>query len=850
MTAEAGRKSTLGLFITSAEDKYENAILCSVAAVARAEGLNLICYTSGALSSYHGFEAQRNVLYSLVNTARISGLVISGTLSHNVSQAEMSAFCATYAPLPRVSIALNLESIPSVRADGRSGIRAITEHLIVAHGFRKIGFLRGPAGQQEAEERYSAYRETLAAHGLPAPANLVLAGDYTQGSGRRAMSEFLKLGLPCEALVSANDAMALGALEVCREHGLRLPADLAICGFDNTEAGRFQTPALTSVNQSVYEQGTQAAQTLLKCLAGEPVPTNVTTPAVLVVRRSCGCQGFPAAQPTPEFEPGQTQAQKILATLRRELVHLPAAQVEAWAAEWLAAFSSDLTGATREAFPGFLEAVSLAGQKAGVDLETWEHALTQVRRLGWAGAPTTVAPETLWEAGRERLAGLAEKIQVLLRTQSEQWAVILREISETMLTTTALSELLEVVATELPRLGISSCFLSLYQNPDEPEKLARLVLAYDRQGRFPLPAEGLLFPSPELAPALVWERQENYSLVVEALYSKENRLGFVLFEVAPEQAAICSALRGQLSGALQGVLLLQEWRRVELELRETQGKLEEQVLLRTQALRKTNVKLQKEVAERQEAQAEVQLLNAELEKRVIERTAELEAANQELESFSYSVSHDLRAPLRAVLGFARILEEDFGAQLGPDGRQHLERIGTNAHRMSQLIDNLLTFSRLGRQTLRKQTLAPTELVHQVLADFQPLPCRGQVEFKIAELPPCQADPALLRQVFDNLLGNALKYSSKRAAACIEVGWHADHQETVYFVRDNGAGFDMRYASKLFGVFQRLHREDEFEGTGVGLAIVQRILSRHGGRIWAEGQVGQGATFYFTVGKTQ
>ena len=850
MTVEAGRKSTLGLFITSAEDKYENAILRSVAAVARAEGLNLICYTSGAIGSYHGFEAQRNVLYRLVDTAKISGLVISGTLSHNIRGEEMSAFCQNYAPLPMVSVALSLEGIPSVRADGSAGIRAATEHLIVTHGFRRIAFLRGPAGQQEAEERFSAYRETLAAHKIPFQENLVLNGDYTLASGRRVMTEFLKLGLACEALVAANDAMALGALEVCHANGLRIPEDQAICGFDNTEEGRFQTPALTSVSQSVYEQGALATQTLLKCLAGEPVPAVVTTPAVLVVRRSCGCSGLQLPQPAVDPAPGQTHPQKVLAALRSELAYLPAAQVEAWAAQWLATFTSDLAGTTREAFTRFLESASLEGQKTGADLETWENALEQVRRLGWPGPTQAVDPETLWEAGRERLAGMAEKIQVLLRTQIEQRVVVLREISETMLTTSGLNELLEVVAAELPRLGISGCFLSLYQNPDEPEKQARLVLAYDQIGRIPLPAEGIPFASPELAPALVWERLENYSLVVEALYSKENRLGFVLFEVAPEQAAICSTLRGQLSGALQGVLLLQERRRVEQELRETQGKLEEKVLLRTRALRKTNAKLQKEVAERQEAQAEVQLLNAKLEKRVIERTAELEAANQELESFSYSVSHDLRAPLRAVIGFSRILEEEYGEQLGPEGQQHLERMRTSAHRMGQLIDNLLTFSRLGRQPVRKQTIVPTELARQVVADLGPISGDRQLEIKIAPLPPCQADPALLRQVFDNLIGNALKYSSKREAARIEVGWLEEGEDIVYFVRDNGAGFDMRYASKLFGVFQRLHREDEFEGTGVGLAIVQRILHRHGGRIWAEGQVGQGATFYFTVGKTR
>jgi light-regulated signal transduction histidine kinase (bacteriophytochrome) len=321
----------------------------------------------------------------------------------------------------------------------------------------------------------------------------------------------------------------------------------------------------------------------------------------------------------------------------------------------------------------------------------------------------------------------------------------------------------------------------------------------------------------------------------------------VLFDIAPENAAVCSALRGQLSSALQGVLLLEQRRRVEAELREYQGKLEEKVMIRTRALRKTNMQLQKEVAERELAQAEIQNLNADLEKRVIERTAALEAANRELESFSYSVSHDLRSPLRAMDGFSSILEKSYSEQLGEEGRQYLARIRSGTRRMGQLIDDLLRFSRLGRQPLRKQTVSPSVVARQSLDELYPAFADRQVEIEIQNLPICQADPSLLRQVFDNLLGNALKYSSKRPAAHIQVGWFEQDGENVYFVRDDGAGFDMRYANKLFGVFQRLHREDEFEGTGVGLANVQRIIHRHGGRIWAEGEVNTGATFYFTIG---
>jgi signal transduction histidine kinase len=228
------------------------------------------------------------------------------------------------------------------------------------------------------------------------------------------------------------------------------------------------------------------------------------------------------------------------------------------------------------------------------------------------------------------------------------------------------------------------------------------------------------------------------------------------------------------------------------------------------------------------------------------RAEELEEANRELESFSYSVSHDLRAPLRAMDGFTRILlEEEIGA-LSARGQRLFGLVRENAAQMGHLVDDLLAFSRLGRQPMRKQVVDQALLVRQVLEDLEPERNRRQVEIVMSKLRACEGDPALLKQIWANLLANALKFTRDRESARIEIGGDEADAGTVYSVRDNGVGFDMRYADKLFGVFQRLHRAEEYEGTGVGLAIVQRIVQRHGGRVWAEAEEGKGATFYFTI----
>lgn len=252
--------------------------------------------------------------------------------------------------------------------------------------------------------------------------------------------------------------------------------------------------------------------------------------------------------------------------------------------------------------------------------------------------------------------------------------------------------------------------------------------------------------------------------------------------------------------------------------------------------------VQSELTERKRAEAEIKKLNEDLQHRAVE----LEVANKELEAFSYSVSHDLRAPLRAINGFSRILSNGYAEQLPTDAKRYLQMVQDNAQQMGCLIDDLLAFSRLSRSSLKKQLIAPIDLVRQVFAELSHDQENRQIEISIGELAVCQADPALLKQVWVNLIANALKYSRQQELACIEVGCKQINSKSVYFIKDNGVGFDMRYADKLFGVFQRLHRAEDYEGTGVGLAIVQRIIHRHGGRVWAEAGVNQGATFYFSV----
>jgi PAS domain S-box-containing protein len=253
-------------------------------------------------------------------------------------------------------------------------------------------------------------------------------------------------------------------------------------------------------------------------------------------------------------------------------------------------------------------------------------------------------------------------------------------------------------------------------------------------------------------------------------------------------------------------------------------------------------------ADLEAANTQIERMNLELEEHVQERTAQLNATIGELEAFSYTVSHDLRAPLRAIDGFSRLLFEDYHSKLDAEGQRLLEVIRNSTVKMGKLVDGLLAFSRLGRQVMGSSMIDMEELAREAFTEARGLENPDNVEVKFGKLPPAIGDRVLLRQVFINLFSNAMKFTRGRQPALIEAGSRSEDDQNIFYVKDNGAGFDMLYADKLFGVFQRLHAVTEFEGTGLGLAIVQRIVHRHGGRVWAEGKPGEGANFYFSLPK--
>lgn len=285
------------------------------------------------------------------------------------------------------------------------------------------------------------------------------------------------------------------------------------------------------------------------------------------------------------------------------------------------------------------------------------------------------------------------------------------------------------------------------------------------------------------------------------------------------------------------------------EVRQIQTTLEQRVQSRTSELAKTNQALESEISERKRAESEIQRLNTDLENRIEERTAELLRVNAELEAFSYSVSHDLRAPLRTIDGLSAILGKRYKVVLGEDGQEIIQSIHEDVMRMNTLIDDLLNLSKVTRTIMTNEAVNFSELARQVIQQLQRLEPDRKITIQIADSIDVHGDASLLRIILDNLLGNAWKFTQKQPAPSIEFDMIQRDRHYAYFIRDNGAGFDMQYAGKLFSPFQRLHSNTDFQGTGIGLAIVQRIIRRHGGHIWADSAIGKGTTFTFTLSET-
>jgi DNA-binding LacI/PurR family transcriptional regulator/anti-anti-sigma regulatory factor len=604
----SSRRLTIGYLAPNISDSVSLARWHGVLDMAQEQDINLICFPGWYWRDPRP-GGQANVIYDLIDSENLDGIVLGNIVQESsASYDEFRDFYERHFHVPVVSMRKMLDGVPYVPLDNYQGMREVMVHLIEVHGYHRIAFMRGPEKHPYAQERYRAYMDVLEEYGLPFDLALV-----TPPSGWDAPAIHVLLderglspAIDFEAVVAVNDRKALDALTVLQTRGVQVPKDVGVVGFNDDAQDRVFTPPLTSVAMPFYEQGRRLVEMVLALLKGEKIPERVALPSRLIVRQSCGC--MTPAMVQAAAEPSKTSLVEIETTLTAHRGEILAEMVQevgdfveasAWVERLLDAFVAALTagGDPRGAFLFTLNEILCQVAAEDGDVTAWQGAISALRRhllpsithqgvSLWAGG--------LWHQARVMIGETAERMRMRQMLQAKQWTQTLREVSAALITTFDVTDLMEVLAENLPRMDIPGAFLSLYEDSQAPAEWSRLVLAYTAEGRIALAAPGIRFSSRRLIPEGMWP-QKRYTFVVKPLYFQERQIGFSLFEVGPRDGGIYEALRGEISSALQGALLSRERQQATQALDMAYAAMEKLVEERTAELRR-------EVTERLHAQ--------------------------------------------------------------------------------------------------------------------------------------------------------------------------------------------------------------------------------------------------------
>ena len=530
-----------------------------------ARDYDLLCFAGGSLHSLAGYELQRNRCFELASARALDGVVV---LSLSTTASVMKDFLDSYRGLPICSVGIEVPGYAFVQADNASGMRDAVLHLITVHNRRKIGFLRGPADNPEAEIRFQAYRDALARFGIPYDAERVINANFDDEQGRLAMAELLDRGVELDALVGANDRSALGAMRALRARGIEVPDQLAVVGFDDSEEARGASPSLATVRQPYWDMAGRALDFIADTLAGKVSVPGSQLASHFVKRRSCGClsEGAPAETQQP-LEADEAPFDVAFARRRQELsAELSLAErasrvigPEGWIDRTLDAVQRAILGASDRDLLSLLDDMLARTAAAEGDVGAWQHAVSVIRRRV---LPCVMSEprrwmrfEDVWQRVRVLIADAVEREQRALRGQAERAAGILTDTSESLITSFDVESLPRALADRLPALDIASAYVALYDGPGRPPAESRLIVAYENRKLHELPALGERFQTLDIVPERLLAGRRR-SVVVEPLYFENRQLGYSVLELGPRRRVVYELLRELISAALRGAELV------------------------------------------------------------------------------------------------------------------------------------------------------------------------------------------------------------------------------------------------------------------------------------------------------
>lgn len=803
-------RPTLGFLFASLHTGASLVIWPSLLDAAEHHDVNLICFPGGRLQATDSFEIQRNAIFDLASNECLDGLITwSSSLGGVLGPAEIQAFHQRYHPLPMVSLAQFMEGMPTVSLDSYFGMRALLAHLIEEHGFKRLAFIRGPEEHYYAQERYRAYLDALQTFGLPQIPELV-----TRPLRWEAGAEAIELllderelipGRDFDAVVAVSDMMAIWAMKTLQARGFDVPGDVAVTGFNNSMEERLATPPLTTVDLPFYQQGAKAMEVLLQQLAGEPVPALSTLPSRLVVRQSCGCpsKAIALASVSPlEGRSGKAKGEMKLENARAGCVPEIEAAMELdpeKAKEWLEsvfdAFISDVDKPSQKFLP-LLNNILEQAMRSDFDIVNWQNAISILRKWVLNCVPDSkqVRVEALISQARVVVEESLQRAQAYAQWRAEREAENLRELNRELLTTFDIDLLTDVLVERLPALGIPSVYLVTYEQPTDAEapEYARLILAYSDRRRADIEQGGLRFSTHQFIPQDFLPQDRRYSLVVEPLYFQDQSLGYIVFEIGPQDGNIYELLRNNLGSALQGAMLFQEIRQARFEA---------------------------------------------------------EKADRIKTRLLANVSHEMRTPLNIILGYTQDAlrtpnkyEDELPSALLSD----IYQIHSNAEHQLRVINDLLDLSRaeIDELDLSLELLDPRQLLLEAFHSLADQSVSKDIQWKLSvpeRLPRIRADAVRLRQVFLNLLSNARKYTESGE---ITLGAEVAPPQIHFWVSDTGFGIDPEQQERIFEPFVTIEANRRIAGgIGLGLSITRHLVALHGGTMKLDSRPKRGSTFH-------
>jgi DNA-binding LacI/PurR family transcriptional regulator len=556
-----GVSQTIGLLVDWLEDEYQNEVMHGAVDAAAERQLNLICFCGGVLDSPRTNGKERNPVFELASRQCVNGLlVMGGTLGNHSGPTRLAEYCERYRDLPRTCVGIRLAGTPSVLVDNGAGMREAVEHLLDVHGKRRIFFVRGPAMNEEAESRFAVYRQVLAERGMTTDESLQYIGDFQPSAGRVAMERALDQKLEFDAVVAANDSMAIGALEALKARGVRVPEQVALVGFDDVEEARFLDPPLSTVRQPLYEQGKHAVRLLVAQIQGQQNPADVVLRTQLVVRRSCGCVGSDGLSFDNDmgvslgFEASMIQKRAIVLA---DLVRAAKANFGGLKAGWeVRLFNACVDDFARHEPTALFSAYQEALQQvfhSGNPLETWHDVLTTLRRhVLFAMGSDAIArqrAEDIFQQLRIETSNTVERAQAHKRLEAEHLARKMARAGAALIATFDEAALFGACREHLPNLGIQSATLVRYG--DEPGLAEVLFHTGHETSTEDFPP----FEAERVLPDALFPRRNPFALVIEPLFFRAHSLGYAAFDYGSRNGSLYESLRDQISAALFGARL-------------------------------------------------------------------------------------------------------------------------------------------------------------------------------------------------------------------------------------------------------------------------------------------------------